>query len=200
MRPEIDAWHFSGDEEMQTTIGNTAISDVSSSYPDYGYPGVVRLTSTDHGYKASVDLEKTNISGNAIMVQGTTNYEGMHQVVAVAENTLDIVAPYVAETPAGTENLRPGFKFDHMVSFIGFTVHLNAASATSENLVVQLDSNRGAAWDVIFDTQDMDTLSDYINMFSVPHIIEPNDEVHFSWSNTNNKLWGLTIFTQRYGG
>jgi len=192
-----DFWRFSGDEEMNTTIGNTAISNQSSSYPGlFRGVGVVRLTSNDHGFKASPQIYGPD-APNCIYVQSTTNYDGMRKIVAVAANTLDIVAKYVAETPAGTEILRPGFKFDHPVQFVGFKVHLSSASATSENLVCAIDADRGAGWDTVLYTKAMNTIADLVYQFSTPLIIPANDIVYFTWANTNDRTWGLEIETKR---
>ena len=50
----VDKWSFSGDSDMNTTLDATAISDQSASYPGlFRGVGVVRLTSTGHGFKVS---------------------------------------------------------------------------------------------------------------------------------------------------
>ena len=194
-----DKWHFSGDEEMNTTIHATAVSDKSTDQGELisgSFEGVTRLTSTDHGFKATSDLWRAD-KDLLILVTGTDEYDGMRKIVAVATNTIDIVAAFVAETPGGTETLRAGFKFADPVEFLGFKLHLNAASATAENLVCQADAAMGAAWDTKFYSKDMNGVQDIVNIFSEPIPIAANDEVYFTWANTNDTLWGLEISTRR---
>lgn len=198
----IDKWDFSGDEEFNTTIGAVAAANQTSSYPGVYREGVVRLTSVDHGFKVSPGLYDTK-RPNLIYVQGTTNYDGLRKIVAVATDTLDIVAKYVAETPGGSETLRPGFKFDHDVEFLGFDLHLAAAAATAENLVVAIDSDRGAAWDTTLYTLAMNTVQNatprFIDSDVVGErvIVPARDIVYLTFANTNDNLWGLTLYTRR---
>jgi hypothetical protein len=191
----IDEWNFSGDEEMNTVIGASAITDQSATYKDTK-PGVVRITSSDHGYKAS-PTPFGDLPPNVIFVSGTTNYDGMRKLLAVATNSIDVVAPFVAETPGGSEILRPGFKFGHEVDFHGFEVHLSTASGTVENLVVAVDSAQGAAWDRTLYTIAMNGVQDYIEMCDPPIRIAPGDQVYVTWANTNDTLWGLKLKTSR---
>lgn len=193
-------YFFSGDEEMNTTIGNTAVSDQSANYDSSALggkyrEGVVRLTSSDHGYKASPNQRDQNL----IYVQGTTNYDGLREVIAVATDTLDIIAPYVAETPAGTETLRPGLKFNERYMFVGFKLHLAAACATAENLVISVDADRGAAWDFNIFTEDMNGTQDRAENYSVDEeiLLQPNDILYCTFANTNNNLWGLELIARR---
>ncbi len=196
----LDKWHFSGDEEMNTVIGASAISNQSGSYPDLiratGVGGVVRLTSNDHGFKATADAWKRNES-NCIYVQGTTNYDGLRTIIAVAANTLDILAPYVAETPGGTETLRPGFKYPERSEFWGLALHLAAACATEEDLEISVDASRGAAWDRKIYDEPMYGVQDIIDIFDEPIPLDPNDIVYVTFPNTDDNLWGLTLYSRR---
>lgn len=201
-RQPVDKWHFSGDEAMHNTGHATAVSDKSSDYPDI-YDGVVRLTltsaGTGHGYKVSPEVYGPK-PPNLIFINGTTNYDGLRKIVAVGQDTVDVVAKFVAETLAGTDTFRPGFKFDHPVEFVGFTLTMDTASATAEDLEIHVDANRGAAWDVKLYDKPMNTVKDIVKKFSdgpEQIIIETNDIVYFTWGNTNDRLWGLTIETKR---
>lgn len=193
-------YFFSGDEEMNTTIGATAVSNQSSNYDASALggkyrEGVVRLTSSDHGFKASPNQYQSNL----IFVQGTTNYNGLRNIVAVATNTLDIIAPYVAETPGGTETLRPGLQFDERYLFVGFKLHLAAACATSENLVISVDADRGAAWDFNIFTEDMNGTQDRAENYSGDDevVLQPDDILYCTFANTDDNLWGLELIARR---
>jgi len=79
-------------------------------------------------------------------------------------------------------------------------LHLNAASATSEDLVISLDSVNGTAYDVNVVTHNMDTVKDLIisahdiNDF----VMFAADKLTFAWTNTNTRTWGLEIIYRRY--
>lgn len=193
-------YFFSGDEEMNTTIHATAVSDLSVNYDASALggkyrEGVVRLTSTDHGFKASPNQKQSNL----IFVQGTTNYDGLRVVLAVAANTLDIIAPFVAETPSGSETLRPGLQFDERYLFVGFKVHLSSACATAEDLVISVDADRGSAWDFNVFTENMNGVSDRAENYSGDNeiVLQPDDILYCTYANTDNRTWGLELIAKR---
>lgn len=198
----LDKFHFSGDEEMNTTIGASIITDQSASYPDLiratGVGGVVRLTSDDHGFKATPDVWKRDES-NLIYVQGVGNgYDGLRTIVAVATNTVDLLCPFTADiTPGGTETLRPGFSYPEKAEFWGFSLHLDAASATTEDLEIHIDAAQGAAWDRKLYDYDMNGVQNIEDILDEPIPLSPNDIVYVTWANTNNTLWGLTLYGRR---
>lgn len=72
-------------------------------------------------------------------------------------------------------------------------IHLSAASSTSENFVVTLDSGRGSEYDVKLYSQDMDTVQDLIYQPVDPHEFEAEDSLVFTWTNTNSRTWGMEI-------
>ena len=176
-----EEFFFSGDEETYTTLDNTAVSDQGG--------GIVRLTSTDHGFKA----------GAYVYIQGTTNYDGLKAISAVAANTFDIVASFMAETPAGTETVKTMYSSGHAFEFLGFEIHLSEESATSENFVISKDASKGAAWDQKYYSQDMNGVQDRSNMFDIPRKCAANDKVDVVWDNTNDRLWGIILFVRRLG-
>jgi hypothetical protein len=72
-------------------------------------------------------------------------------------------------------------------------LHLDAASATAENLVFKQDSALGPAFDMVFATKAMNTVQDYNYIPTLPHVISSNDEICVEWANTNGRTWGLEI-------
>ena len=83
-----DTWFFTGDEETYTTLN-------AADAADGGWAGDQQLTilpSTDHGFKAS-----SGSLQSLCYIQGTTNYDGLKKIHAVAADTITIVAKYVAE-------------------------------------------------------------------------------------------------------
>jgi len=191
----LEFYYFSGDEEMNTLLDNTAIVDVTSTYPGIG-DGIVDITMTDHGFKAPAQFDRPT----HIFIQGTTNYNGLRRIHSAPDaNSLFIFGKYVAETPAGTEIARPGLQFDEDWLFMGFKLHLDAASATTENFVINIDSDMGAAWDYNIYTSDMNGVQDLadLSFMDEPVPLKAKDIVYCTWANTNDKLWGLEILAQR---
>ena len=76
-------------------------------------------------------------------------------------------------------------------------MHLGAASATAENIVVSIDSALGAAWDVEIDAVDMNTKTDYEYAPSLPIPIFAGDKIKVAWANTNTETYGLEIIWQK---
>jgi len=183
----LETYFFSGDEETYTTIDLAAAVDAST-------PGVglVTITASDHGFKAGASVSKPT----CVYVSGTTNYDGLRRIHAVATNTITIYAKYVAETFAGTETVRTMFTDSKPFNIVGFVLHLDAASATSENLTVNVDADMGAAWDSNLYTKDMNTIKDIVQIYDTPIVCKMNDKVDFVWSNTNNKLWGISVIVE----
>lgn len=74
-------------------------------------------------------------------------------------------------------------------------LHLSAA-ATQENFTITLDSNEGAAYDFVFDTQAMAGLADHNYRPAHPAIFKKGDELDFAWANTDARTFGLEIIYQ----
>lgn len=73
---------------------------------------------------------------------------------------------------------------------------LNTASATSENITINLDSAQGSLYDNNFLTTDMNTVKhlrvcDEIRMFN-------NDKLVIDWANSDSRTWGLEIVYRRH--
>lgn len=202
---KIDEWGFAGAGAFVKNIDNAAATDRSSSYPDLTlkYGGVVRLPITAHGYLAAANFWGPEKNRHLVYINGTVNYNGLHLIVAVATDTMDIVAPYKAETFAGggAETIQPGFKFDHDVELVGFDLHLNTASSTVENLTIIKDDATGAAFDTTIYTLAMNNVQNSsINieeLATTQRYFKSKDRVYFDWANTNGCTWGLTIRTKR---
>jgi hypothetical protein len=72
-------------------------------------------------------------------------------------------------------------------------LHLDAASATAENLVFKQDSAIGPAFDMVYATKAMNAVQDYNYIPTLPHVISVNDEICVDWANSNGRTWGLEI-------
>ena len=165
----------SGTAAFNTTLDNAAAVDQGG--------GVVRIPSTAHGFKA----------GSHIGIRGSTNYDGIYELVAVAANTFDIYATYVAETFAGTETARP--ELGPGCHFRAFEVRLHMSDVgAAENFVTGLDSGVGSDFDVALDSQDMNALANYVlDLFAQRKFFNADDVLYWTHANTNARTWGLEV-------
>lgn len=76
-------------------------------------------------------------------------------------------------------------------ALICFRVHLDAAGGAGD-LTLTLDSANGSAYDVLYDTQEMTAVTDYIyeptNDNSI--VLMPGDKISVAWANAGGKTYG----------
>jgi len=169
----------SGTKAWSQTLGNVDVVDNGD--------GTVMLNAGTHGYKV----------GSQVYIDGTTNYDGLHTLTAVAAATITFVATYVAEKPGGSETVRivlfPGNPFQLME----VRLHLNAIPTTSENIAITLDSAAGADFDVVVKVKDMAGNSiadwDWAPGKSTELKYLATESLIFTWANSNSKTYGLEI-------
>jgi len=194
MRQKHDEWFFTGAKAMSGTFDGADAADGDSVNP----PFTADLTDTGHGLLAN----------SLLYVQGSTNYNGLRKIKSLPDaNSMLIYAKFVAETLAGTETWKTMFSYNEIIQgearpgcpfeFLGFEVTLSAASATSENLTITIDADKGSAYDNRIYSRDMDGVTYLNNMFDAPRKCSPGDKIDVAWANTNSKTWGIKLFTRR---
>ena len=194
-----DTWEFSGDEETYSTLAAGDAADGGS----YDGKDLTTLPATDHGFKA----------GSLVYIQGTTNYNGMKLIQAVAANTITIYASYIAETFTTGDTIKTLVTYDRITGkysdagvtiakgapyeFMGFDFTLDSACGTVENFQCTINANKGSAWDNLIYTKAMNGIQ-YINyFFNEPKKLESGDQIDFTFANTDDNLWGLKVYTRR---
>ena len=145
----IDTLCFNGTGALTATIKNTAAEDLGN--------GRVRFqTAAAHGFLAT---EAVPIQ---MEIEGTTNYEGVRQVVNISEaDKFDIIAPYVAETPAGTETIKFNIFPAQPYAFRGIELEMDTAPTTAGDLTIDVDNVKGATWDHNYRTKGMVGITDW---------------------------------------
>jgi hypothetical protein len=181
----IDKQYWGGTAGLHGTLDNSAAADAGG--------GLTRLAITGHGM----------LVGNQIIIAGTTNYDGIHTIQAVAANTIDITATFVAETPAGTETYKtcfrpPPSRPDYQVMEARLT--LSAAGGAVEDYTITLDSQKGAGWDCTLETAAMNALAfvDTVWGINERRFFHPDDVLLFQYANTNSRTWGLELIYRRH--
>lgn len=169
---------FNGAAPAAGTFDNAAAADQGN--------GIVRLTDTGHGLKV----------GSHVYISGTVNYDGNHAIVAVAANTFDIEAKFVAETLAGTETWVCGSKMSRPGWIAGIAAKLSAGVGSSELMSIVVDSERGADFDVTADSHDFNTVTNWAEMYPTDGRLhfEEGDIVKITFANSTSKTFGVRLF------
>ena len=184
-------YSFSGNRaNIVTALSADAVVD--RGLIGYNGENVVRINFPTAGtFSAPVDPQNLP---PVVYVYGTENYDGLRPIHSVSSRYINTPAPYVAETLDGTETFRVGFKCPSPCEFGGFTVTLASATSTSENLEVINYSARGAAFNNLLYSKDMDTIQ-YINyMFNPPRFLSTDDRIDVTWANTEAINWGINLY------
>jgi len=105
-----------------------------------------------------------------------TKYEKIHYARATGASAL-------------AKTLAPGVPF----RLIEVRIHLSAASATSENFTITMDSGTNAVHDMLLYSKDMNGVSDVAWILEENRYFESADELDFAWANTNTRTWGLEL-------
>jgi len=193
MEPKMDVFEFKGAKAMSQTIGTTTVSDQSDSYER----GAARLTCTAHGY----------LAGSLIYLSGFTGVltylNGLKRILAVATNTFDVSCRQgkvvVTSDPGGTETARVAATLDEDFLYEGFSWDLTVAAATTEDLEVVVDADKGAHFDSKIFDQDTSGSKNITNKEPAGEKIDlkANDLVVATWANGGNKTWGFRILLRR---
>ena len=96
----------------------------------------------------------------------------------------------VTFTPRDLENTAVAAKI------LEIRVHLDSASATTENLVIYVDSASGSAYDINVITEDMNTVQDLRACLDL--LLLDGDVLTFTWANSDSRTYGLEIIYQAY--
>jgi len=183
-----DILNFRGAKTLTANLAATAISDNGN--------GTVRITTAAHGFVATV------AKPIHMEIEGSINYDGMRLVVgAPSSTTLDIVAPFTAETPVGSGaetisfNIAPKYEF----AFSNIEVTINTAPTTAEDLTIDLDSFQGASWDINIRTKSMLGLTswDYAQQRDVRKARDKGDRIRFAYTNTDVRTLGIRVEYER---
>jgi hypothetical protein len=190
-RQPLDVWCFTGAKALNNTLDNAAAVDAGID-PVTNQP-IVTIPATAHGFLASSgDLN------SLIFLAGTTNYNGLRKIYAVATNTITIYADYVAETFGGTETIRCAIQPDYPYEYHGIEVTLNAVGGEATGLTLTKDSALSSAFDHRFhNTSDMTSVQYIDDRENPPKVCEKNDLLILGWANGQSKTFGAKIFTRR---
>jgi len=199
-KTNTDIFEFEGAKALNGTIKNTALS---SAVGKEGGPAAL-ITSDAHGltvtYSKQPLIYVQSIADVAYDIRHSPDlYNGLRRLWAVTTNNFTILLkrPFVALTPAGTELWFVGTSYDEPWELLGFDLHLNAASATTENLILAKDAKAGAAFDAKLYSKDMNTVQDIVYRFDPVVQMNAGDVAKMTWANSNTKVWGVKLYARR---
>jgi len=163
------------------TLHATAVSDNGD--------GTVRLTTgAAHGL----------LAGSVVYIEGTTNYDGLHEIANVSAATkMDVLAKFVAETPGGTETVKIVVAPKRDFLFLGFRLHLSAAPGQADVFSITVDSVRGAAYDHLIYSVDITAAVDVDYIYPYREIpFRKGDKLRVAWPNVAGRTFGLELYVQ----
>lgn len=178
----VDTIHLSCAKALSQTINNEGEAVTA----DGGAQATIPITG--HGYLAN----------SYVYITGTTNYNGLQYITAVATNSITIQKPFVAETFGNTAYVKFGYKCPCACEAVEIRCHLSGASA-EESLVVTIDSAKGSAYDVVIHTKGMSALTDYLYAFSPAVGLEKDDVVIVTYPNASSNTVGIEMKVRRIG-
>ena len=166
----------SGTKAVNNTLDAAAAVDATG--------GLVTIPLTAHGFA----------KGSMIGIRGSVAYNGVYEIAAVATDTCNIYATYVAETFAGSETVRPELAPGVPFRMIESRLQLSAVGGAVENYVINLDSGHGSAFDTAIVTTAMNAVAQSLDLWDdKERFFNAADLVYFTYTNTNNKTWGLEV-------
>jgi hypothetical protein len=182
----MESRQITGTLDLTATLAATAVVDATARTGFLDSALVTLTTAAAHGF----------LAGSQVYIEGTTNYDGTHDVTSVTASGITIRVPkYVAETPNGTETVK--FVVDPECDFVLYQIdlHLSAAAAASENFVATVDANAGSAYDGNILTQNVNGLAD-INWSGEKYFFN-GDKIRFQLPNTDSRTYGLSVLYRR---
>lgn len=191
MRPPYETIKFSGAKKTYEALDAAAVVDLGNVGPSG--ESLVDITAGAHGFLAGPTLWDFN----CVYLLGPAYYAGLKRIHSVPDvNSIYIFSEYTAETMSTGDTLRTAYTSSFPFEFLGFEIHLNAAPATSENLVIARDCVRGSSFDTKIYSRDMNGIQDISYMFEEPIKCEADDVIDVTWDNTNSKTWGIKLFVR----
>jgi len=192
MQP-YDTIRFSGAKKTYEALDASAVVDMGLIGPSG--ESIVDITAGAHGFLAGPTAQLFN----CVYLLGPTYYAGLKRIFSVPDaNSMYIFSSYTAETMATGDTFRTAYTSKFPFEFLGFEIHLDAASATSENLVVARDSVLGSTFDTKIYSINMNAEQNVIYMIpkDEPVLCDANDVIDLTWDNSNSKTWTVKFFVR----
>jgi hypothetical protein len=176
---QIEHAYLSGTKAMNGALADATVVDNGD--------GTVGIPITAHGLSAN----------NYVLIAGTTNYNGVHKIVSVDTNVINITATYVAETVASSDTYKTCFQnpYNNEFQIMEVRLTLSAAGGAAEAYYIKIDHEEGAAWDAILDSiaDTTSTVSDIWKAWEERRYCNDGDIIYFEYANTNSRTWGIEI-------
>ena len=154
---EIHTIWFGGTGDLTCNF-NTAAATFSWTRDSNNKPvHMATIPSTAHKFSA----------GSSIFVEGSTAYDGLWKINTVPNaNSFTLLEPsggtntFTAETftGGGTETGVVSLPCYTPLQLLEFRLKMSATGGASENFTLTLDANKGAAWDDLIYTKDMNAV------------------------------------------
>ena len=113
----------------------------------------------------------------SIYIMGTENYNGLRRIHNLRQGIYpQFYAPFVAETIV-TAFFRIGYKAEVASEFGGFRFTADAVTGSDVDLVITNHSNKGAAFDNVLYTKNLNQVTNINHMFKPARFLAPGDRI-----------------------
>ena len=189
---KYDTICYSGAKRTYEALDAEAVVDAGHIGPNG--ENIVTMQGDAHGFLAGPSVQKYN----CVFLLGTTYYDGLKRIHSVATNSINIFSAFTAETTATGDTFRTAYTSSFPFEFLGFEIHLNAESETTENLVIARDCVRGETFDTKIYSKDMNGVQDISYVFpqAEPILCDADDVIDLTWLNSNSKTWAIKFFVK----
>lgn len=174
----VERIYAAGTGAMTATLDNAAAVKADNF--------ITTIPATAHGFKA----------GSIVYISGTTNYNGMREIVAVATNTFNIKAKYIAETFAGSETAKVALYPNAPFRLLEYRLTFSTA-ATQDTFTITLDSGLGAYWDCQMESEAAAGNTYIANLTANINGYFHGDGLVCAFTNTDALTWGLELIYQK---
>jgi len=178
----IETINITGNGALNTTLGNGAVADNED--------GTVKLPIAADIFAA----------GSMVLIEGTTNYDGIRAIRSAPAGYVNIEARYIAETVTTSDTVKVAISPSYPFELIEVEIHMSAAPTTSEAFTLTRDAGLGVNYDTLIRSIDF-SVDSMISWSWTPsnRLIypDPDDKIRVAWNNAEARTYGLTLKYRR---
>jgi len=100
---------------------------------------------------------------------------------------------FILHKATGSTAISVTYTVQRKLLLSAFSLALNAVGGASENFVISINDNEGAAYDYTVYAKDMVDVQYIVKTFSEPIPLFVGDIITVTYTNTNSKTYGLKL-------
>lgn len=180
--PEVKEFYCSGTADLVAALDNAAVADLGKTV--VAGKQLVSIPATAHGF----------LVNSTVVIIGTADYDGMYEILNLPDvDHFAIEHVFDSAENVNGHNAYCAITEGRPFRIKDFSLHMNGASGTAENLTLTIDAIKGAAYDSVLFSEDTNGLADmpYVsNGDGVP--LKAHDVAIWAHTNTDANAWSIT--------